>query len=83
MFTVTAEEAAAIRLAWETSGELGASIEVRRLFPGISDMENARRCARAIAGWPARAEGDGTTPAGPQDGAQPARRPRQEKPTSS
>jgi hypothetical protein len=32
---------------------LSAAIEVRRLFPGISDNKNARRCARSIAGSPA------------------------------
>ena len=28
-----------------------AAIELRRYFPGIQDNVNARRCARAIAGW--------------------------------
>jgi hypothetical protein len=27
------------------------AIELRRLFPGISDNAQARECAQAIAGW--------------------------------
>ena len=51
MFTVSESEAAAIRSAYETGGELAAAVELRRLFPGIADNENARRCARTIASW--------------------------------
>jgi hypothetical protein len=51
MFTVSEVDAAAIRTAYEQGGELSAAIELRRLFPGITDNENARRCARSIAGW--------------------------------
>ena len=51
MFVVTETDAAAIRAVYEQDGELSAAIEVRRLFPGITDNENARRCARSIAGW--------------------------------
>jgi hypothetical protein len=51
MFTVTEAEAAAIRTAYEQDGELSAAIELRRLFPGITDNVQARSCARAIAGW--------------------------------
>ncbi len=51
MFTVTEEEAAAIRTIYERDGELSAAIELRRLFPGIIDNAKARECARAIAGW--------------------------------
>jgi hypothetical protein len=51
MFCVTEAEAAAIRTAYERDGELSAAIELRRLFPGITDNENARRCARSIANW--------------------------------
>ena len=32
-------------------GELSAAIELRRLFPGITDNVQARACARTIAGW--------------------------------
>jgi len=51
MFVVSEADAAAIRTAYEQGGELSAAIELRRLFPGITDNENARRCARSIAGW--------------------------------
>jgi hypothetical protein len=51
MFCVTEADAAAIRTAYEQDGELSAAIEVRRLFPGITDNAKARECARSIAGW--------------------------------
>jgi hypothetical protein len=34
MFAITEAEAAAIRTAFERSGELSAVVELRRLFPG-------------------------------------------------
>jgi hypothetical protein len=51
MFAVTEAEAAAIRTAFEQRGELSAAVELRRLFPGITDNAQARECARTIAGW--------------------------------
>ena len=48
---VDEETAAAIRQAWDESGELGAIVELRRHFPLISDHANARRCVHAIVGW--------------------------------
>jgi hypothetical protein len=51
MFVVTEAEAAAIRTAFEQQGELSAAIELRRLFPGVTDNVQARECARVIAGW--------------------------------
>ena len=51
MFVVTEAEAAAIRATFEQQGELSAAIELRRLFPGITDNVQARECARVIAGW--------------------------------
>ena len=51
MFCVTETEAAAIRAAYEQGGELSAAVELRRLFPGITDNAKARECARTIAGW--------------------------------
>jgi hypothetical protein len=51
MFCVSETEAAAIRAAYEQGGELLAAIEVRRLFPGITDNAKARECARIIASW--------------------------------
>jgi hypothetical protein len=66
MFMVSAEVAEAIRRTYEESGEFAAAIELRRHFPGITDNENARRCARVIAGW---------TPLPPQ----PAKKPRRKR----
>jgi hypothetical protein len=51
MFVVTEAEAAVIRTAFEQQGEMSAAIELRRLFPGITDNVQARECARVIAGW--------------------------------
>ena len=51
MFMVNEAEAAAIRQAYEESGEFAAAIELRRYFPGIRDNANARLCARTIASW--------------------------------
>jgi hypothetical protein len=51
MFAVCEAEAAAITTAYEQGGEPLAVGQLRRLFPGIIDNENARLCARAIAGW--------------------------------
>ncbi len=51
MFCVSETEAAAIREAYERGGELSAAVELRRLFPGITDNAHARTCARMIAGW--------------------------------
>jgi len=51
MFVVSDSEAAAIRTAFDQGGELAAAIELRRLFPGITDNARARECARTIAGW--------------------------------
>ncbi len=51
MFSVSTAEAIAIRTAFDQQGELSAAIEVRRLFPAITDNVKARACARIIAGW--------------------------------
>ncbi len=51
MFTVTDEQAAAIRRVFLEQGELPAMIEFRRHFPGITDNARARDCAKIIAGW--------------------------------
>jgi hypothetical protein len=49
MFVVTEAEAAAIRAAFDHGGELSAAVELRRLFPGVTDNAQARP-AGAIAG---------------------------------
>ena len=51
MFVVSEAEATAIRAVFEQQGELSAAVELRRLFPGITDNVQARECARTIAGW--------------------------------
>jgi hypothetical protein len=51
MFVVSEAEAAAIRAIFREKGEFSAAVELRRLFPGITDTEQARECARTIAGW--------------------------------
>jgi hypothetical protein len=51
MFTVTEAEAAAIRTAFNQGGEFAAAVELRRLFPGLTDNAEARECARTIAAW--------------------------------
>jgi hypothetical protein len=51
MFVVSEVDADAIREAFNKGGELSAAVELRRRFPGIADNQNARACARTIAGW--------------------------------
>ena len=51
MFVVSEAEATAIRTAFDHGGEFAAAVELRRLFPGITDNMQARECARTIAGW--------------------------------
>ena len=51
MFVVSEAEAAAIRAVYQQRGEFAAAIELRRLFPGITDNTQARECVRTIAGW--------------------------------
>jgi hypothetical protein len=52
MFAISEAETAAIRAAFDRGGELsGAAVELRRLFPAITDTAQARACARTIAGW--------------------------------
>jgi len=51
MFVVTEEDEAAIRAAFEQRGVFAAAVELRQLFPGITDNAQARACVRTIAGW--------------------------------
>jgi hypothetical protein len=51
MFVVTEADAAAIRIIFQERGELSAVVELRRLFPGVTDNAQARECVRTIAGW--------------------------------
>jgi hypothetical protein len=51
MFCVSESEAAAIRTAFDEGGEFSAAVELRRIFPGITDNAKARYWGRVIAGW--------------------------------
>jgi hypothetical protein len=51
MFVVSETEATAIRCAFDRGGEILAVLELRRLFPGIRDNDQARDCARTIVSW--------------------------------
>ena len=51
MFVLTDAQAAAIRTTYQQRGEFSAAVELRRLFPGITDNAQARECVRTIAGW--------------------------------
>jgi hypothetical protein len=51
VFAVNEAEAAAICAALEQGGEFAVAVELRRLFPGVTDNAEARACARTIAGW--------------------------------
>ena len=51
MFVVTEAQAAMIRATYEQRGEFSAAVELRQLFPGITDNAQARLCVRTIAGW--------------------------------
>jgi hypothetical protein len=51
MFVISEAEAATIRTAYEQHGEFSAAVELRQLFPGVTDTALARECVRTIAGW--------------------------------
>ncbi len=51
MVSISEDAAAAIRAVFDRDGELSAAIEVRRLFPGITDNKRAREWARTIVAW--------------------------------
>jgi len=50
MFMVSETDAALVRAAYEFGGEFDAMLALRRMAPGLS-VEQARECARTIAGW--------------------------------
>ena len=62
MFSLSEDDIAAIRAAFDGGGELAAAVELRRLYPGIADLGHARRCVQSIVGWAAPA---GPARAGP------------------
>ena len=51
MFRCVRGRSRRFRAAFDRGGELLAAVELRRLFPLITDTEEARECARTIAGW--------------------------------
>ncbi|HSU07107.1 MAG TPA: hypothetical protein VLI93_16215, partial [Acetobacteraceae bacterium] len=51
MFVVTEAQAATIRTAYEQRGEFSAAVELRQLFPGITDNAQARECVHTIVSW--------------------------------
>ena len=50
MFAVSEAQTAAIRGAFDEGGEFSAAIELRRIFPAITNNATAREYARVIAG---------------------------------
>jgi hypothetical protein len=50
VFVLTEAQAAMIRATYEQRGEFSAAVELRQLFPGITDNAQARLCVRIIAG---------------------------------
>jgi len=51
MFVISEADAAALRTIFQQRGEFSAAIELRRLFPGVTDNAQARECVRTIASW--------------------------------
>ena len=51
VFSTSGKDIAAIQAAFDRGGQFAATVEVRRLFPGIPDNAEARRIALIIAGW--------------------------------
>ena len=51
MFVISEAEAAAIRAIFQQHGEFAAAVELRQLFPGITDNAQARECVRTIVNW--------------------------------
>jgi hypothetical protein len=68
MFSVSEAEAAAIRNVFEQEGALCAAIEVRRMFPLISENAKAQEFARIIVGWKSLPTPTATRPAQPVPG---------------
>lgn len=51
MFSTSDKDIAAIQAAFERGGESSATIELRRIFPGIPNNAEARTIALTIVGW--------------------------------
>jgi hypothetical protein len=52
MLDVSEPQAAAIRSAFDEGGEFSAAVELRRMFPAVTDNDKAREHVRAILGLP-------------------------------
>jgi hypothetical protein len=52
MFDVSKPQAAAIRAAFDEGGEFSAAVELRRMFPAVTDNDKAREHVRIILGLP-------------------------------
>ena len=48
---MTEREAAGLRAVFYEAGEFSAAVELRRLYPGIGTLAQARESVRTIAGW--------------------------------
>ena len=62
MFSVSEEEAAAIRAVFQQDGEMPAAVELRRHFPGITETRrrgNARVSSLVGSRWSHRYAGSG------------------------
>ena len=51
MFAISDSTIAAVRHAFDESGELAAIAELRRHYSGIGDLATGRRIVRMILGW--------------------------------
>ncbi len=51
MFVLTEAQAIPIRTTYEQGNEVLVAVELRRLFPAITDTAQARECVRTIASW--------------------------------
>jgi hypothetical protein len=56
MFVVTEAQAAMRRATYEQRPEFSAAVELRQLFPGITNNAQARLCVRTTAGLAAAAK---------------------------
>ena len=65
MFAIDAAAAEAVRRVLAESGELAAAVELRRRFPGLRDIAQARSCVRSIATWAPPAPPAGAAPSTP------------------
>ena len=51
MFSLSEAETASIHATFDRGGEFAATVKLRRLYPGITDLAQARGCARTVVSW--------------------------------